>query len=193
MQKCGWLVAAVAAMLLPVVAQAQGGVYAEGQRTSITGKTVGGNSQAGPSGSSTGIGATFGGFYDFYHLGPIGVGADARFAFSHDGSDSLYGNELNYGGANVRFSGVLPRFPVRPYVQAGVIQASTNYAFHNAMRGGLGYGYQAGADVDFAPHVAVRVEYAGGHLNSLRSRSATGDSLSFTSIQAGLVMWFGRN
>lgn len=194
MRKSSWLVAALAVVMVPVAARAQGGgVYVEGHRTWISGSTLGGDSLSGPSGNATGIGATFGTFYDFYHLGPINLGGDARFSFSRQLGESRYGNGLNYGGANVRLSGVLPKFPVRPYVQGGVIEVGTNYAYHSSMRGGLGAGYGVGADVDFAPHVAVRVEYSGGHMGDLKAATGGTASLNFNQIQGGLVIWFGRD
>jgi len=177
-----------------VAAHAQGGgFYAEGGKTWLSGSTLGGDATTGPSGKANSLGGTFGGFYDVTHLGPIGVGGDVRYSFSHDGSGARYGNELNYGALNARFSGVFfQKFPIHPYVQGGVIEASTNYAYYTAMHGGLGYDYGVGADVDFAPHFAVRVEYSGGGVNSLKSTQNGNASLTFNQVQGGIVLWFGR-
>ena len=192
MLKGSWLALALAVAIYPAAAaHAQGGFYGEGNATWISGNTVGGDSPAGPSGKATGIGGTFGTYYDFLHLGPLGLGGDLRFSFAHDGAISLYGNELNYGDAGLRISGKVPVWPVRPYAEAGVLRASTNYAYHTAMHGGLGYGYQVGADIDVAPHLDLRVEYAGGYAGGMGSNIGT-TSLTFNQIQGGFVIWFGR-
>jgi hypothetical protein len=191
MLKGSWLAAALAVAMVSGAAQAQGGIYGEGNGTWISGATVGGDSPAGPSGKSTGIGGTFGVFYDFRHFGPVALGGDLRYSFSHDGSNSLYGNELNYGNLGLRVSTKLPRLPLRPYAQAGVLRASTNYADYVAMHGGLGYGYQAGVDVSVVPHIDARVEYAGGYVGGLGSRLGT-SSLTFNAVSGGIVIWFGR-
>jgi hypothetical protein len=194
MLKGSWLALALAVAIYPAAtAHAQGGFYAEGTYTWISGNTVGGDSASGPTGKATGIGGSFGTFYDFLHLGPLALGADLRYSFSHDGSPSLFGNELNYGDAGVRISGKVPKAPVRPFAQAGVLRSSTNYAYHTAMHGGLGYGYQFGADVDVVPHIDLRVEYAGGYSGGMGTGvGTTTTSLTFNQIQAGFVIWYGR-
>ena len=77
MLKGSWLALALVVAMYPAAkAHAQGGAYGEGSYTWISGKTVGGTSPAGPSGNATGIGGSFGTYYDFLQLGPIALGAD---------------------------------------------------------------------------------------------------------------------
>jgi hypothetical protein len=191
MSKRSWLAFLLAMVMCSAVACAQGGVYAEGHRTWVSGKTVGGDSASGPSGKATALGGTFGAFYDFLQIGPVALGADVRYSFAHDGSPSIYGNELNYGAANLRFSGKIPAWRVRPYVQAGVLRGSTNYAQYTSIRGGFGYDYQVGTDVGIAPHLDARVEYSGGQVGDLSSSIGT-TSVNFHQIAGGFVIWFGR-
>ena len=191
MLKRSWLALVLALVMVPVAAHAQVGVYGEGNETWVSGKTVGGDSPSGPSGHANSVGGTFGAFYDFLHVGPLRLGADVRYSFAYDSAPSFYGNALTYGDTGLRLSGKIPVLPVRPYAQAGILRARTNYADYTAMHGGLGYGYQAGADIAMLPHVDARVEYSGGYSGGMGSNIGT-TSLTFKQVQGGLVVWFLR-
>ena len=191
MLKSSWLAVVLALAMVPVAAHAQLGVYGEGGETWVSGKALGGDSPSGPSGHANSLGGTFGAFYDFLRVGPLRLGGDLRYSFAYDGAPALYGDALTYGDAGLRLSGKIPAVPVRPYAQAGILRARTNYAAYSAMHGGLGYGYQAGADVDMLPHLDARVEYSGGYSGGMGSNTGT-TSLTFKQVQGGLVFWFLR-
>ena len=191
MWKRSWLALALALVMYPVAGHAQLGVYGEGNETWVSGKALGGDSPSGPSGHANAIGGTFGAFYDFLHLGPLALGADGRYSFAYDGAPALYGNALTYWSAGPRISAKIPALPLRPYAQAGILRARTNYAAYSEMHGGLGYSYQVGVDVDMLPHLGARVEYSGGYSGGMGSNTGI-TSLTFNQVQGGLVFWFLR-
>jgi len=186
-----WLaLALVVATASGAHAQQNGGFYGMGHYDWISGKTVQGYNVNGGNGTANNIGGTFGVFYDFLKLGPINLGGDIRYSFSHSGTPSAYGNALTYGDLGVRVSGHIPAIRLRPYVQAGVLEGSTNYAEYNSMHGGFGYGYQVGGDIPVFPHFDARIEYAGGNVGNLRSNIGT-TNINFNQISGGFVIWFG--
>jgi hypothetical protein len=161
-------VAVVLALWLAVcgVARAQLGLYVMGSGGRL-GAVSGGN-------SFTAWGGTVGGYDNFFGAGPLKLGGDARFFVQSSGNSNAYGNQLRGGMVGVRLALNPPILPLKPYVQAEVGAASTNYGVQANRALNFAYQVQGGVDWTIFPHVDVRAEYGGGNtIGSLGGTSTT--------------------
>ncbi len=105
-------------------------------------------------------GGTFGLYDDFYHLGPIRLGADARGSVLSKDSTNL--SKILVG---VRLAVKPPILPIKPYVQfnAGIAKLTSGQ-----IQPGYKPAYEVngGVDLTFLPHVDWRmVEIGAGAIN----------------------------
>ena len=123
------------------------------------------------------LGWTLGAYYDFYNLGPVRLGVDARGGIttskkgaqtSSNGAGGYIGNGL----AGVRASFHTPIKQIKPYVQGSLGVARTNYGLlpANGPDSGrftnLAFGGFVGADITLAPILDFRAEYGYGGVHS---------------------------
>ncbi|HEY5329867.1 MAG TPA: outer membrane beta-barrel protein [Acidobacteriaceae bacterium] len=110
-------------------------------------------------------GGTAGIYDDFLKLGPIKLGGDVRgFIERSSNSNNTYGNQLRGGLIGLRLALHAPLVPVKPYIQAEIGGASTNYGQNSSNTGNFAYQVQLGADFTIFPHVDLRAEYGLGQL-----------------------------
>lgn len=64
-----------------------------------------------------------------------------------------------------RLTASVPGLPVRPYVQAEIGGASTNYGINTSRTGNLATQVQVGGDFTVFPHLDIRAEYGRGELH----------------------------
>ncbi len=122
----------------------------------------------------TAYGGTVGGYDNFFGAGPLKLGGDARFFVQSSGNSNTFGNQLRGGLLGMRLALHPPIFPLKPYVQAEVGGASTNYGIQSNRALNFAYQVQGGVDWTVFPHVDVRGEYGGGKaLGSLGGTSST--------------------
>ena len=126
-------------------------------------------------------GGTFGLYDDFAHLGPLHFGADGRFFTD----TNPYGNKLRGGLGGVRADAHLPVLPFRPYLQAEIGAASSNYGVDPNSAGTLAYQLQGGLDWTIFPHLDLRGEYGGGQINGFG-----GNKQALQEAGIGLVVRF---
>jgi hypothetical protein len=175
-------------------ARAQFAVYGMGSAGRLSGFTV--PTPAAP-GSSPGLIITDGNFWayggtagiydDFLKLGPIKLGGDVRGFIQHSSnSNNTYGNQLRGGLVGLRLALHAPLVPAKPYIQAEVGGASTNYGQNSSNTGNFAYQVQVGADFTIFPHVDLRAEYGVGQLlgvlgsnNSNMQQAGAGLALRF--------------
>lgn len=96
-------------------------------------------------------GGTFGLYDDYYHLGPLHIGADLRGSILKNGN-STYSRVL--GG--FRAAAKPPVLPIKPYVQISAGVDGFNTPSH------LTYEINGGVDLTFLPHLDWRVAEVGG-------------------------------
>ena len=130
-------------------------------------------------------GGTFGIYDDFAHLGPLHFGVDGRYFTDTSSNNNSYGNKLRGGLGGVRADFHLPVLPLRPYVQAEVGEASTNYGVNPNTSGSLAYQIQGGLDYTIFPHLDLRAEYGGGQMNGFG-----GNKQALQEAGIGLVVRF---
>jgi hypothetical protein len=132
-------------------------------------------------------GGTFGIYDDFLKLGPLKLGADGRgFVQSSSNSNNTYGNHLRGGLAGLRLALHVPLVPAKPYIQAEIGGASTNYGQNSTNTGNFAYQVQVGADFTIFPHVDARAEYGVGELIGVLG----GNSNTMQQLGAGIVLRF---
>ena len=130
-------------------------------------------------------GGTFGVYDDFAHLGPLHFGVDGRYFTDTSSNNNAYGNKLRGGLGGVRADVYLPVLPFRPYLQAELGAASTNYGVNPSSSGSLAYQIQGGLDYTIFPHLDLRAEYGGGQINGFG-----GNKQSLQEAGIGLVVRF---
>ncbi len=130
-------------------------------------------------------GGTFGVYDDFAHLGPLHFGVDGRYFTDTSSNSNTYGNKLRGGLGGVRADFHLPVLPFRPYVQAEVGAASTNYGVNPSSSSSLAYQFQGGLDYTIFPHLDLRAEYGGGQINGFG-----GNKQALQEAGIGLVVRF---
>ena len=124
------------------------------------------------------LGGTFGGYYDFFKLGPVKLGVDARGTLS----SATRGAQKQANGPGARLysglGGVRAVFhtrwvPIRPYVQGSAGFARTDYGLPNTVNGQIKltnnfqYMGYAGVDITLLPVMDFRlVEFGYGGLSN---------------------------
>jgi hypothetical protein len=170
-------------VVLAATARAQVGIYGKFDATHVSTANTNFESTAWYNGAGAGI------YYDFFHAGPIGLGADLR-------GDLLYGNPQKYRDAlfGLRLSVKPPVLPIRPYIQGSVGAGGPTHS-------GLGsvgtiysnkFQYQILGGVDYAlvPHLDWRVAELGYGRMSGISSGAPAPVVTLFSIGSGLVLRF---
>ncbi|MDE1154554.1 MAG: outer membrane beta-barrel protein [Acidobacteriaceae bacterium] len=114
----------------------------------------------------TSRGGTFGIFYDRYHAGPLGVGADMRAIIENSSNSGPYGNKTAGFLIGPRATINTVVLPFRPYVQVEIGGIGTNNGTQPNKDTHFGYQFQFGADYTLIPHVAARAEYGVGQLST---------------------------
>ena len=208
-----FLAAAAFAMFAGPAAHAQAGVYGTFTVNQLSGIK---NSPAIPSCAQivpcptynndvTMLGGTFGGYYDFFHLGPVRLGVDARGVLS----TAKRGAQANANGTGARLysglGGLRAVFhtrwvPIHPYVQGSAGIARSDYGLNNYVKTGntitlqsgqitlhnnfqyMGYG---GVDITLLPVMDFRlVEFGYGGINPFGNQS---HNYPVKSISTGIV------
>jgi len=148
---------------------------------------VGGTNPVNSDGNFWAYGGTLGIYDDFLKLGPLKLGGDVRgFIQKSNNTNGAYENQLRGGLIGLRLALHAPLVPVKPYIQAEVGGASTNYGQNASRTGNFAYQVQLGADFTIFPHLDVRAEYGGGQLMGVLGSSTN----SMQQLGAGLVIRF---
>ena len=133
------------------------------------------------------VGGGGGLYFNFLHLGPLALGADARGDFSsqspHNYRDVLFG---------VRVAAKAPVIPLRPYAQFSVGLGGPSYS---GVGGGINYNNKfqywviGGVDHTIFPHVDWRIAELGyGRMSTVSS--TPGPSINLFSASTGIVVRF---
>ena len=138
------------------VAHAQLGLYVMGSGGNWGANTVRNTP------SFTAYGGTVGGYDNFLGAGPLKLGGDARFFVQSSGNSNAFGNQLRGGLVGMRLALNPPILPLKPYIQAEVGGASTNYGIQSNRALNFAYQVQGGVDWTIFPHLDVRGEYGVG-------------------------------
>lgn len=129
------------------------------------------------------LGGTFGGYYDFFNLGPVKLGVDARGTLSTTkrGAQTLSnatGARLYSGLGGVRAVFHTRFVPIRPYIQGSAGFARTDYGVPNTSSGKISltnnfqYMGYAGVDITLLPIMDFRlVEFGYGGINPFGNAS----------------------
>ena len=175
-----------ACLLTSGAAAAQVAVYAMG-----SGGFIGSPTAPVPAGASSGTsayGGTFGLYDDFVRLGPLKLGADARYFQQTKSNSNGYPNTSLHGGTGgVRLALKIPLFPLKPYIQAEAGAATTNYGYFGNDVGSFIYQIQGGVDYTIFPHLDLRAEYGGGQINVMFTQGA---KQSLQEVGLGAVLRF---
>ena len=162
--------AVLVVLLCAASARAQFAVYGMGSAGRLSGfnsiyATTGPVPTLNSAGNFWAYGGTAGIYDDFLKLGPIKLGGDVRgFIEQSSNSNNTYGNQLRGGLIGLRLALHAPLVPVKPYIQAEIGGASTNYGQNSSNTGNFAYQVQLGADFTIFPHVDLRGEYGVGQL-----------------------------
>lgn len=134
-------------------------------------------------------GGTFGVYDDFKRLGPLKLGADARY-FEQSASSDYAGitTHIRGGTGGLRLSLKIPLFPLKPYVQAGIGEVSSNYGYLGNNTGSFYYQVGGGVDYTIFPHLDLRFDYGAGPINAPLLLS--GDKVTLQQIGLGAVVRF---
>ncbi len=176
---------AVAAIAMPACAQI--GVYAMGSGAFLGTATATQGSLVAQQGGFSAYGGTFGLYDNFLRLGPLKLGADARYFQETSSNSNSNGNKLHGGLAGARLALNLPLFPLKPYLQAEVGGVGTNYGTQANETGSFAYQIQGGIDYAIFPHLDLRAEYGGGQVTSVYG---SGNKQALQEAGLGLVVRF---
>ncbi len=168
-------------------AHAQFAVYGMGSGGFLGSTNASQGSSVSQSNSFSSYGATVGVYDDFVRLGPLKLGADARYFQDNGGSNSSssYGNKLHGGLAGLRLALKLPLVSLKPYVQGEVGGVGTNYGVNPDETGTFAYQVQGGLDFTIFPHVDLRGEYGAGQVGAVGA-----GKVSLQEAGVGLVVRF---
>jgi|SRR6185312_1489640 len=174
-------------------AHAQFAIYGMGSAGRLSGFSSTSSSPAGPptasvnGGNFWAYGGTAGIYDDFLKLGPIKLGGDVRgFIERSSNSNNTNGNSLRGGLVGLRLALHAPLVPAKPYIQAEVGGASTNYGQNSSNTGNFAYQVQVGADFTIFPHVDLRAEYGVGQLRGVLGSNSS----NMQQAGAGLAVRF---
>lgn len=117
------------------------------------------------SGSLNTYGFTLGVYDNFVRLGPLKLGADARYLQGTSSGNGNYTNKVVGALVGPRLTLSLPLIPFKPYLQAEVGDVATNYGYLSNLPNSLAYQIQGGLDFTIFPHIDLRAEYGGGQIN----------------------------
>jgi hypothetical protein len=134
--------------------------------------------------SFTAYGGTVGGYDNFLGAGPLKLGVDGRYFVQSGSNSNAYGNQLRGGMAGMRLAVHPPILPLKPYVQAEVGAATTNYGVQANRTLTFAYQVQGGVDWRILPHVDARGEYGVGKAVG----SLGGTSITLQEFGAGIVL-----
>ena len=186
-----WLVILVV-LICANSSRAQFAVYGMGSAGRLSGfnsvsATSGTNQTVNSAGNFWVYGGTAGIYDDFLKLGPIKLGGDVRGFIQHSSnSNNTNGNSLRGGLVGLRLALHAPLVPAKPYIQAEVGGASTNYGQNSSNTGNFAYQVQVGADFTIFPHLDLRAEYGVGQLRGVLGS----DSSTMQQAGAGLALRF---
>jgi hypothetical protein len=142
--------------------------------------------------SRTFFGATLGGYYDFYHSGKFGAGADIRWTDQHANNASL--KEFLVG---VRFTDKPFARPFKPYLQASIGGGWTKSPTSQISIKKVNYRFSIGGDYTIHKHVDFRmIEVGYGALDVISSATVGGGgdvavpASNMITVSSGLVFRF---
>lgn len=177
----------VAGLATTASASGQIGLYGMGSGAFLgTATATQGSLVAQQSGFSA-YGGTVGLYDNLLRLGPLKLGADARYFQETSSNNNSYGNKLHGGLAGVRLALNLPLFPLKPYLQAEIGGVGTNYGTQANDTGSFAYAIQGGVDYTIFPHLDLRAEYGGGQITSVYG---SGNKQALQEAGLGLVVRF---
>lgn len=156
----------LAFLLVGYGAHAQVGVYAMASAGHLSGYRQYVSYPTTPDNSFWAGGGTFGVYDDFLRLGPLKLGGDVR-GFVQNSSHSPYKNQLRGGLVGLRLALHAPVIPFKPYIQAEIGGAGSNFGYSSSRSTYFAYQVQVGADFTIFPHVDLRGEYGGGQMHSV--------------------------
>ena len=113
-----------------------------------------------------------------------GMGSGGHLAGNNVGGTGANGSFTAWGGTVGSYDNFLGAGPLKPYLQAEVGGASTNYGTSASRTLNFAYQVQGGVDWRILPHVDVRGEYGGGKATGLLG----GASLTLQEFGAGIVL-----
>lgn len=174
--------AAVLALAAPH-AQAQIAPYAMFSAAHYSGLGVGNGTSATQSGGITALGGTFGVGDDIIHAGPVHLGADARLVLGNSANSTSYGNKVTAFLTGARLAANPIVFPLRPYVQAEIGAVAQNNGTSTSKQTNFGYQVQFGGDWTLVPHIAARLEYGAGQVDT-----GSGTHHTLQTFGAGIVV-----
>ncbi len=134
-------------------------------------------------------GFTGGAYYNLLHVGPVGIGLDARGGYGK-GQGHGYRNFL-FGP---RFDVKPPLLPIRPYIQASVgfggvdVHYSGPPAPETHYTNKLQYGLLGGVDFTLIPHIDLRLPELGYLRMSAITSGAPSPALNLFTVGAGIVV-----
>ena len=154
-------------------ATAQIGIYGMGSGAFLGTTTAAQGSLIPQKTGFSAYGGTFGLYDNLLRFGPLKLGADARYFQDNSSNNTTNtgGNKLHGGLAGVRLALNLPLIPFKPYLQAEVGGAGTNYGTQPNTVGVFAYQLQGGLDYTIFPHLDLRAEYGGGTIRSYGSNN----------------------
>jgi hypothetical protein len=165
-------------------AAAQIAPYAMFSAGHYSGIGVGNGTSPNQSGGMTALGGTFGVYDDFVRMGPARLGTDFRAIIENSSNSTRFGNKILGGLVGVRLDGSgIPAFPFNPYFQAEIGAVGTNNGTSTSRSSSFAYQFQFGGDFSLFPHVAARLEYGAGQLDTSGNTSHT-----LQTFGAGLVV-----
>ena len=189
-------IAAVAVLALATVAaHAQAGLYFNPVAIRVSNSTA----DTGPaaflgqnSTSQVFYGYDFGGYYDFFHAGPIAAGIDVRESDLHANNAMLRSFMVG-----ARVSAKPFTRPIKPYAQISVGVSTTKAPAITARVSRLDYALYGGVDYTLQKHIDFRVLEVGyGSLTTISSTNYGGGSIlnvpasNQISFSSGLVFRF---
>ena len=186
----------LAALGAAPLAHAQVGLYADFTADRLSGLNSSPRDTAGVAynNSVNPTGGTFGAFYDFKTVGPVRLGADARFTHITDNRSAetnsvAAGTHIYSVLGGVRASVHTPIKVLVPYLQASAGLGRSDYGILTQQKvNSLEYHIYAGADLNLFPIVSWRVIELG--YGGLEGGS---HNYPIANISTGIVFRFGGN
>jgi hypothetical protein len=163
-----WLAIVLTATTLSAAsAGAQVAPYAMFSAGHYSGLGVGNGTSSTQSGGITSLGGTFGVYDDYIYAGPARFGPDARLMVQNSANSTPYGNKLTgfLVGGRADLAG-LPAIPFNPYLQFEIGGVATNNGTSYNKSTSFAYQFQFGGDITILPHLATRLEYGAGQLET---------------------------